>query len=68
VLLELREHLVLQLDLLRHGLEHEIGSLERGREIGLEAERAAVLGGGVEPFEHAFSHRHATLRSLERLL
>ena len=68
VLLELREHLVLQLELLRHGLEHEVGAFERGGQVGLEAERPAVLLRGVEPFEHALGHRHAALRALERLL
>ena len=68
VLLELREHLVLELELLRHGLEHEVGAFERGGQLGLEAERPTVLLRGVQPFEHALGHRHAALGALERLV
>ena len=68
VLLELRKYLVLELDLLRHGLEHEVRAFERRGQVGLEAERPTVLLRGLEPFEHALRHRHAALRALERLL
>ena len=68
VLLELLEDLVLELELLGDRLEHEVGALERRREVGLEAERPAVLLRRVEPVEHALRHRHAALRALERLL
>ena len=68
VLLELREDLVLQLELLRHRLEHEVRALERGGEVGLEAKRPTVLLRRVESLEHAFSHRHSALCTFERLL
>ena len=53
VLLELRKDLVLQLELLGHRLEDELGAVERGGEVGLEAQRAAVACRRLEPVEHA---------------
>ena len=42
MLLVLGERLLLQLELLRDRLEHELGALQRRREVGLEAHRAAL--------------------------
>ena len=67
--LELREHLLLQLELLGHRLEHEVGALERRRRgrsrTGCEPPSSWAR---LEPVEHALPASSAPrLRPLERL-
>src|SRR5436190_22259593 len=64
---ELREDLLLELELLRHGLEDEVRAVERRFELGLEAEAAAVLLDGVQPIEDGRRELARRPRALERL-
>ncbi len=68
VLLELREDLLLQLELLGHGLDHEVRALERGGEVVVEAEPSRPRCRCLEPVEHAAGELDAGLRALERFL
>src|SRR5262249_25656383 len=68
VLFELREDLLLELELLGYGLEHEIGTLERRRELGLEADAPTVDLRRLQSLEHALAELHPGLGALPGLL
>ena len=62
-----REDLVLELQPLRHRLQHEVRALERGRRGRSRTVTAAVAARRLEPVEHAAGQLDAGLRALERL-
>ncbi len=68
MLLELAEHLLLQLELLGNGLEHHVHPVQRRRQVALEADPPAVRSLAAEALEDAARELHALLRPLERLL
>ena len=61
VLLELREELLLELEPLGHRLGHELGALQRRRQVALEADAAALDARRLEPVEHPVGHLDAGL-------
>jgi len=61
VLLHVGDHLLLELELLGHGLGHHLRALERGRQVGLEAHAAAVGGRRAQPVEHSVRDLYAAL-------
>ncbi len=59
VLLELGEQLLLEVESLGRGLDHELGAREGRREIALVRDAAAVGLHGVETIERALGQRDA---------
>ena len=67
VLFELRKDLVLQLELLRHRLHHQLRAVQCRSELGLEAHRPTGCRRRLETIEHALGHLNARLGTLQCL-
>ena len=65
---EVTEHLVLQLELLGHGLEHELDVPEGVAQVIGVADGAALDARRLELIEHLLRQSDSRLGSLERLL